>query len=72
MKQPPSADIPPSGDRLVSVAEARARLDASHTKVMELLASGELPSVKLGRRRLILESRLVEFIASLEATPAAE
>ncbi len=58
----------PPADRLVEVVEARARLgNLSHTKIMALIASGELPSVKLGRRRLIRESRLVEFMAALES-----
>ena len=43
----------PGSANLVSVAEAAHRLGIGKTKLNELIASGELPSVVLGRRRLL-------------------
>ena len=40
-------------------------------KGYELISSGRLRSVKIGRRRLIPESAIVELIANLEAGGAA-
>lgn len=41
------------------------RLHLGRSKVFELIASGELRSVKVGRRRLVSESALCEFIDRL-------
>ncbi|MFF0240573.1 excisionase family DNA-binding protein [Rhodococcus pyridinivorans] len=46
------------------------RLGVGRSKVFELLASGELRSVRIGRTRLIPESALVEFIERLENSAA--
>ncbi len=44
----------PSSDRLVySVAEAGALLGISRAFAYELVARGELPVIRLGRRRLV-------------------
>jgi excisionase family DNA binding protein len=56
--------------RLNTVETALERLCISRAKGYELIASGELRSVKIGRRRLIPESAIVEFIARLEAAIA--
>lgn len=47
-----------------------ALLGIGRTKWFELIASGELRSVKIGRRRLVSEAALAEFVAKLEATAA--
>ena len=47
------------------------RLGLGRSKVFELLASGQLRSVKVGRRRLVSEAALVEFIENLDAGGAA-
>ena len=49
-----------------SVDEACAALSIGRSRLYELIASGELPSIKLGRRRLISHASLEAFIATLE------
>ena len=41
------------------------------SKVYELIASGELRTVKIGRRRLVPAAAIEEFIARLEQRGAA-
>ena len=47
----------------VSVAEAAQRLGLGKTKVNELIASGDLPSVLVGKRRLLRPADLEAFAA---------
>lgn len=42
------------------------RLGIGRSKTYEVLGSGQLRSVKVGRRRLVPESAIVEFIQNLE------
>ena len=49
---------------MVSVAEAARRLGISASKVTQLVASGEVRSVKVGDRRLIPVSALAAFAES--------
>lgn len=60
-----------SAARLHSVETALERLCVSRAKGYELIGSGRLRSVKIGRRRLIPESAIVELTADLEAGGAA-
>ena len=54
--------------RLHQIPEAQERLGGiCRTKVFDLIKSGELRSVKVGRRRLIPESAIVEYIERLLA-----
>lgn len=56
-----------SGDRLAySVAETAAAIGVGERLVWELVASGQLPSRKLGSRRLILREDLVRFLRNLD------
>jgi excisionase family DNA binding protein len=57
--------------RLHPVETAFERLCISRAKGYELIANGKLRSVKIGRRRLIPESAIAEFIARLEAGDVA-
>lgn len=50
---------------LVDVGEAARLLGLGRTKVFELLASGDLESVVVGRRRLVPTAALVEFVTRL-------
>lgn len=43
-----------------------ARLGVGRSTVFELLSSGDLRSVKVGRRRLVSEAALCEFIENLD------
>jgi excisionase family DNA binding protein len=53
--------------RLNSVEDVMERLKLGRSKVFEVLGNGQLRSIKVGRRRLISEAALVEFINHLEA-----
>lgn len=46
------------------------RLHLSRSKVFDLLATGQLRSVKVGTRRLISEQAVADFVANLEAESA--
>lgn len=52
--------------RLHTVEAVMERLCLGRSTVFALLGSGELRSCKVGRRRLIPESAIVEFIENLE------
>jgi excisionase family DNA binding protein len=55
LRAEPSLEVPMSDhERLVvSVPEAARLLDISRTHAYELIARGELPSIRLGRRILV-------------------
>lgn len=57
--------------RLLPVNGVMDRLSLGRTVVFALLASGELRSVKVGRRRLVSEGQIAEYIARLEAKSGA-
>jgi excisionase family DNA binding protein len=58
--------------RLNSIKDVVTRTRLSRSTVYEELGSGRLRSVKVGRRRLVTESQLIDYIASLvEATMSA-
>jgi excisionase family DNA binding protein len=48
--------------QLLTIVEAARHLGISRSKVYELLADGELPSVRIGRTRRIALAALEEFI----------
>ena len=48
---------------LLSIKDAEERLNLGHTKVCELIADGDLKSIKIGRRRLIPPFAIEEFIS---------
>jgi excisionase family DNA binding protein len=53
-------------DRLLRIPEVCERLNHGRTRVYQLLASGQLPSVVVGpRARRVRESDLERFISSL-------
>jgi excisionase family DNA binding protein len=52
---------------LLRPAEAAQRLGIGRTKVYELMASGELRSVKIGAARRISATALADFVATLDA-----
>jgi excisionase family DNA binding protein len=54
---------PAAPDRLLSVDEAATMLGLGRSKVYgDLIASGRLPSVKVGRRRLVPSTSIATFI----------
>jgi excisionase family DNA binding protein len=46
----------------VSVKTARTMLDIGNTKLWELIGNGQLKTIKIGRKRLIVYSSLVALI----------
>lgn len=55
-------------DNLISVQEAARRLSVSFWTIYRWTQEGRLPSVQLGRRRLIAESDLQMFISRARTT----
>jgi excisionase family DNA binding protein len=54
---------------LLRIPEVMERLSLGQTKVYELMSSGELRSVKVGRSRRIASDDLERFIAELDPSP---
>ncbi|WP_231120091.1 helix-turn-helix domain-containing protein [Mycobacterium colombiense] len=48
-----------------TIKEVAGRTRLSRSKIYEELESGRLKSVKVGRRRLVTESQLIDYIDSL-------
>lgn len=56
---------------LLTIPEVMVRLRLSRAKVYELIATGELASVKIGRCRRVVPSALVDYIGALTADQVA-
>ena len=54
-----------AAERCLTQEEAAAELRVSLRMVERLVRSGDLPSVKLGRRRVVLAAGLTAYLASL-------
>ena len=52
---------------LLSIKNTEEVLNLGHTKVCELIADGDIESIKIGRRRLITPEAISKFIARREA-----
>lgn len=50
----------------LTVVEAAAQMGISKRTVYTLISTGELPSLKVGSRRLLLRSTVAEYLASRE------
>ena len=53
--------------RLNSIEQVQTRLGIGRSMVFELIGSGKLRSVSIGRRRLVPETAIAEFIEAHEA-----
>jgi excisionase family DNA binding protein len=62
---------PPAPQLAYSVPDAAAMIGISRRTCYELMTSGQLRSVKLGRRRLVRHSDLVAFVDALDDDQAA-
>jgi excisionase family DNA binding protein len=51
--------------RLLSIKQATFELGISRTSLYELIATGQLKTVKIGRRRFVTVEAIQEFIAGL-------
>lgn len=62
-----SGDVVRRHDRslLCTVPEAAALLGVGRTSIYELMKSGDLRSVKIGARRLVLRASIESFVADL-------
>lgn len=61
------------GERLVlSIPETAALLGISRALAYELARRGELPTMQLGRRRVVPRTALARFVAAGTAAPAGE
>ena len=63
-RQRPVPTSPPPGRKSLTVPEVAWSLGVSVRTIEYLVSTGELPSVKLGRRRLISSAALDEFLIS--------
>ena len=61
----PSDSAPAPPERLLTVEDIMHYLSAGRTKVYELLSSGQLRSLKVGRRRLVRPQDLQRFLNDL-------
>lgn len=57
-------------ERLHRISAVCDRLDIGRTLLEKLFASGELHSVKIGKRRLVPESALADYLERLTSTSA--
>ncbi|WP_079261990.1 helix-turn-helix domain-containing protein [Mycobacteroides abscessus] len=53
--------------QLLTESQVRQRIPVGHSKYYELIGSGQLRSVRIGRRRFVTESAVAEYIARLDA-----
>lgn len=58
-------------ERLHGIETLMKRLNVGRSTVFEEIQSGRLRSVKIGRRRLVSETALCEFIAQLDQQAAS-
>lgn len=62
-RQPPPPTEPKPGRAALTVPESAYLLNVSCNKVWALIASGDLPSFKVGRKRLISRQAVDDFMA---------
>lgn len=55
-----------TAERLHDITAVMERLSLGRNSVFDLMSSGQLRSIKVGRRRLVSESALNECIARLD------
>jgi len=58
--------------RLNTIEQTSDRLGICRANLYNLLGSGQLRSVKIGRRRLVPEQAIADFITALEAVGGTE
>ncbi len=61
---------PNAGREAVSVEDAARRAGVSRTFLYQRISSGELPTVKVGKRRLVRVEALRRWLKSLETKAA--
>ncbi|MDF2235766.1 helix-turn-helix domain-containing protein [Albimonas sp. CAU 1670] len=59
------------GGLAVSPADAARLAGVGRTKIYEAIGSGELPSIKFGKRRLVRVAAIEAWLAAMEARTGA-
>jgi excisionase family DNA binding protein len=59
----PEVGVEQSVPRAMSVVEAARQLGLSRSSLYTLIADGRLPTLRIGKRRLVLSSAIEEFLA---------
>jgi excisionase family DNA binding protein len=59
-------EVPAGSARLHNIESVMDRLGVGRSTVFAAIAGGQLRSVKVGRRRLVPESAITQFIQNLE------
>lgn len=62
--------LPPAAAIMNDHADVSARLKVSRSTVFALWKSGQLGSVKIGKRRFSTDRQITEYVARLEAGAA--
>ena len=57
--------------RLHNIERTQERLGVGRSKIFELIASGQLRSVRVGRRRLVPEQAIRDFVTQLDKQAGA-
>ena len=63
------ASVPTADPRLLTVREAAKVLGIGRSTLYELMASGGMESVVIGRSRRVPHEALISFVAALRADP---
>ncbi|MBF6355675.1 helix-turn-helix domain-containing protein [Nocardia higoensis] len=56
--------------KLLTEQEVRKLIPIGHSKYYELIGSGQLRSVKIGRRRFVTEQAVADYITGLDEAAA--
>ena len=67
-----SREVAESLAKLHNVESVMERLNLGRSKTFEIIGNGSLRSVTVGRRRLVSEAALCEFIEKLDAAGATD
>ncbi|MBF6092349.1 helix-turn-helix domain-containing protein [Nocardia cyriacigeorgica] len=52
--------------KLLTESDVRKLIPIGHSKYYELIGTGQLRSVKIGRRRFVTEQAVADYIATLD------
>ena len=64
-----AVSVQPTDRMLVSIPQAASALGLGRTRLYELLDAGEIETVKIGKRRLIVWASLVGYVENLRSKP---
>jgi excisionase family DNA binding protein len=69
---PTAYDYREDARECVSIVEAARLLGIGRTRAYDLVNSGDLRSIKIGERRLVIRSSITAFVRRLEREQAAD